>query len=167
MGRIGQAVARRAAGFRMTLHYHSRNPVPVHDSCGARYHRRFEDMLPHCHFLSINCASSAETRGMVNAAAIGRLPDGAIVVNAARGDIVDDDDLIAALKSGKLAAAGLDVFRNEPQIDPRYRQLENVFLLPHLGSATPATRSAMGHKCIDNLEAFFRGDRPGDLLTGE
>ncbi|RPH69317.1 MAG: D-glycerate dehydrogenase, partial [Hyphomicrobiales bacterium] len=88
-------------------------------------------------------------------------------VNAARGDIVDDDDLIAALKSGKLAAAGLDVFRNEPQIDPRYRQLENVFLLPHLGSATPATRSAMGHKCIDNLEAFFRGDRPGDLLTGE
>jgi glyoxylate reductase len=167
MGRIGQAVARRAAGFGMTLHYHSRNPVPVHDSCGARYHQRFEDMLPHCHFLSINCASSAETRGMVNAAAIDRLPSGAIVVNAARGDIVDDDDLIAALKSGKLAAAGLDVFRNEPQIDPRYRQLENVFLLPHLGSATPATRSAMGHKCIDNLEAFFRGDRPGDLLTGE
>jgi glyoxylate reductase len=167
MGRIGQAVARRAAGFGMTLHYHSRNPVPVHDSCGARYHQRFEDMLPLCHFLSINCASSAETRGMVNAAAIDRLPSGAIVVNAARGDIVDDDDLIAALKSGKLAAAGLDVFRNEPQIDPRYRQLENVFLLPHLGSATPATRSAMGHKCIDNLEAFFRGDRPGDLLTGE
>jgi glyoxylate reductase len=124
-------------------------------------------MLPHCDFLSINCASTPETRGIVNAKTIAQLPDGAIVVNTARGDIVNDGDLIAALSSGKLAAAGLDVFKGEPNIDPRYRELENVFLLPHIGSATPGTRSAMGHKCIDNLEQFFRGEKPTDLLTGD
>ena len=167
MGRIGQAVARRAAGFGMSLHYHSRQAVAADVEHGARYHARFEDMLPHCHFLSINCASTAETRGIVNASAIARLPDGAIVVNSARGDIVDDEALITALQSGKLAAAGLDVFKGEPNIDPRYRELDNVFLLPHLGSATPATRSAMGHKALDNLEAFFGGSRPRDLLTGD
>jgi glyoxylate reductase len=167
MGRIGQAVARRATAFDMDMHYHSRQRVAVGLEHGARHHARFEDMLPHCDFLSINCASTAETRGILNAAAIAKLPDGAIVVNSARGDIVDDEALISALKSGKLAAAGLDVFKGEPNIDPRYRELDNVFLLPHLGSATPGTRSAMGHKCIDNLEAFFRGERPRDLLTGE
>lgn len=167
MGRIGQAVARRARGFGMKLHYHSRNPVAGADAQDARYHARLEDMLPHCDFLSINCASTAETRGIINARAISLLPGGAIVVNTARGDIVDDDALISALASGKLAAAGLDVFKGEPDIDPRYRGLENVFLLPHIGSATPGTRSAMAHKCIDNLEQFFRGERPTDLLTGD
>ena len=89
------------------------------------------------------------------------------MVNTARGDIVDDDALIAALTSGKLAAAGLDVFKGEPKIDPRYRSLDNVFMLPHIGSATPGTRSAMAHKCIDNLLQFFRGEKPTDLLTGD
>lgn len=168
MGRIGQAVAKRAAAFDMELHYHSRRRIAPDLEHGARYHGRFEDMLPHCDFLSINCASTPETRGIVNAEAIARLPAGAIVVNSARGDIVDDEALISALSSGKLAAAGLDVFKGEPNnIDPRYRDLDNVFLLPHLGSATPGTRSAMGHRCIDNLEAFFRGERPTDLLTGD
>lgn len=168
MGRIGQAVARRAAGFDMRIHYHSRHRLDPASEHGATYHGTFESMLPHCDFLSINCASTEETRGIVNAKHIGLLPDGAIVVNSARGDIVDDDALIGALISGKLAAAGLDVFTGEPtNIDPRYRTLDNVFLLPHLGSATPGTRSAMGHRCIDNLEAFFRGERPGDLLTGD
>ncbi len=165
MGRIGQAVAHRARAFGMEIHYHGRNPVAAEDAQGARYHATFEALLPHCDFLSINCASTMETRGMVNAQALALLPQGAIVVNTARGDIVDDDALIAALASGRVAAAGLDVFKGEPQIDPRYRSLENVFLLPHLGSATPGTRSAMGHKCIDNLEQFFRGERPTDLLT--
>ena len=167
MGRIGQAVARRAAGFGMELHYHSRKPVPASDEHGARYHARFEDMLPQCDFLSINCASTPETRGIINATTIAALPDGAIVVNTARGDIVDDESLIQALTSCKLAGAGLDVFKGEPRIDPRYRELDNVFLLPHIGSATPGTRSAMGHKCIDNLEQFFRGEKPTDLLTGD
>lgn len=167
MGRIGQAVARRARGFGMELYYHSRRPVAASDEHGARYHRHFEKMLPHCDFLSINCASTPETKGIINNKTLALLPDGAIVVNSARGDIVDDDALIAALKSGKLAAAGLDVYKGEPSIDPRYRSLDNVFLLPHIGSATPGTRSAMGHKCIDNLEAFFRGERVPDLLTGD
>ncbi len=167
MGRIGQAVARRAKGFGMDLHYHSRKAVAVSDEHGARYHLRFEDMLPHCDFLSINCASTPETKGIINQKSIALLPDGAVVVNSARGDIVEDGALIAALQSGKLAAAGLDVFKGEPDIDPRYRKLDNVFLLPHIGSATPGTRSAMGHKCIDNLEAFFRGERAPDLLTGD
>lgn len=167
MGRIGQAVARRTKGFGMELHYHSRKPVAPGDEEGARYHARFEDMLPVCDFLSINCASTPETRGIVNAKTIALLPENAIVVNSARGDIVDDDALIAALSSGKLAGAGLDVFKGEPKIDPRYRQLDNVFLLPHIGSATPGTRSAMGHKCIDNMLQFFAGQTPADLLTGD
>ena len=165
MGRIGQAVAKRASAFGMEIHYHSRRPVAEAD--GACYHATFEAMLPHCDFLSINCASTPETRGIVNAKTLALLPDGAIVVNTARGDIVDDEALIGALTSGKLAAAGLDVFKGEPNIDPRYRSLDNVFLLPHIGSATPGTRSAMAHKCIDNLAQFFRGERPTDLLTGD
>ena len=167
MGRIGQAVARRAEAFGMEIHYHSRKPVASGLAPGARYHARFEDMLVISDFLSINCASTPETRGIVNAAALALLPEGAIVVNTARGDIVDDDALIGALTSGRLAAAGLDVFKGEPKIDPRYRGLDNVFLLPHIGSATPGTRSAMAHKCIDNLAQFFRGERPIDLLTGD
>lgn len=167
MGRIGQAVAKRARAFGMELHYHSRRPVAAGDTDGARYHPAFEHMLPHCDFLSVNCASTEETRGIVNHKTIAMLPDGAIVVNTARGDIVDDEALITALSSGKLAAAGLDVFKGEPRIDPRYRGLDNVFLLPHIGSATPGTRSAMAHKCIDNLEQFFRGEKPTDLLTGD
>jgi glyoxylate reductase len=165
MGRIGQAVARRARGFGMTIHYHSRKPVAAEDALGATYHASFEALLPHSDFLSINCASTPETRGMVNNRALALLPDGAIVVNTARGDIVDDAALIDVLGSGRLAAAGLDVFKGEPAIEPRYRALDNVFLLPHIGSATPGTRSAMGHKCIDNLQQFFRGERPTDLLT--
>ncbi len=167
MGRIGQAVAHRAKGFGMQLHYHSRSAVGESDGHGARYHATFEAMLPHCDFLSINCASTPETRGILNARTIALLPENAIVVNSARGDIVDDDALIAALSSGRLAAAGLDVFKGEPNIDPRYRALDNVFLLPHIGSATPGTREAMGHKCIDNLLQFFAGLRPTDLLTGD
>ena len=124
-------------------------------------------MLPHCDFLSINCASTPETRGILNNRTIALMPENAIVVNSARGEIVDDDALIQALSSGRLAAAGLDVFQDEPMIEPRYRRLENVFLLPHIGSATPGTRSAMGHKCIDNLLQFFAGQRPTDLLTGD
>ncbi|MFT3986498.1 2-hydroxyacid dehydrogenase [Aestuariivirga sp.] len=167
LGRIGQAVARRAKGFGMELHYHSRNPVADDLASGARYHASFEGMLPFCDFLSINSASTPETRGIINERTIALLPPNAIIVNAARGDIVDDAALIAALKSGRLAAAGLDVFKGEPEINPGYRSLENVFLLPHLGSATPGTRSAMGHRALDNLDAFFRGDRPKDLLTGD
>jgi glyoxylate reductase len=166
MGRIGQAVARRARGFDMEIHYHNRTRLAPDLEQGAVFHARFDDMLPHCDFLSINCASTPETRGLLDAEAIARLPDGAVVVNSARGDIVDDEALIAALRSGKLAAAGLDVFRGEPNIDPRYRELDNAFLLPHLGSATLETRIAMGMRAVDNLQAHFSGRPPRDALQG-
>jgi lactate dehydrogenase-like 2-hydroxyacid dehydrogenase len=165
MGRIGQALARRARGFDMPIHYFNRKRLPPEHEMGAVYHPSLAAMLPNCDFLSINCASTPDTRGMIDATVFDRLPQGAIVVNTARGDIVNDDDLIAALKSGKLAAAGLDVFRNEPNIDPRFRELDNIFLLPHLGSATPDTRTAMGMRAVDNLEQFFRGQAPRDRLV--
>lgn len=165
MGRIGQAVAARARAFGMRIHYHNRKRLARELEQGARYHEDFAAMLPHCDFLSINCASTEETRGLINGETIAALPPGAVIVNTARGDIVDDDALISALRSGHVAAAGLDVFNGEPDIDPRYCELENVFLLPHLGSATPDTREAMGMRAADNLDAFFAGRRPGDALT--
>jgi len=157
MGRIGQAVARRARGFDMQIHYSNRRRLPTDLEQGAVFHANPTDMLGVCDFLSLNCPSSAETHHWLNAERIARLPDGAIVVNTARGAVVDDTALIAALKSGKLFAVGLDVFENEPNIHPDYRTLDNVFLLPHLGSATVETRNAMGFKALDNLDAFFAG----------
>jgi glyoxylate reductase len=165
MGRIGQAVARRARAFGMTIHYHNRAPVSTEQAGDATYHATVDAMLPHCDFLSINCAMTPETKNLINARTLAMLPKGAIVVNTARGGIVEDDALIAALKSGHIAAAGLDVFANEPNIDPRYRSLENVFLLPHLGSATLRTRANMALKAFANLVAFDEGKRPPDALT--
>jgi lactate dehydrogenase-like 2-hydroxyacid dehydrogenase len=167
MGRIGQAVARRAQGFGMQIAYHNRRPVAPALEHGARYFASLHDMLPGCDFLSINCASTPETRGLINAKTLALMPRGSILVNSARGDIVDDEAVIAALASGQLAAAGLDVFKGEPDINPRYRDFDNVFMLPHLGSATPNTRIAMGMRAVDNLDMFFRGERPRDLLTGD
>jgi glyoxylate reductase len=164
MGRIGQAVAKRARAFDMTIHYHGRSRLAPHLEQGAVFHAHLADMLPHCDFLSVHCASTSETRGLINERTLALLPTDAIVINTSRGDVVDDDALISALQSGKLAAAGLDVFRGEPKIDPRYRTLSNAFLLPHLGSATRQTRSGMGMRALDNLEAFFAGRTPGDLL---
>jgi lactate dehydrogenase-like 2-hydroxyacid dehydrogenase len=157
MGRIGQAVAKRARAFDMTIHYHNRSRLSADLEQGAIFHASAEDMLPHCDFLSINAPSSPETNGFLDARRIALLPDGAIVVNTARGPLVDDEALIAALKSGKLAAAGLDVYTGEPRINPGYRGIKSAFLLPHLGSATTETRNAMGFKALDNLDAFFAG----------
>ncbi len=165
MGRIGRAVAKRARTFGLEIHYHKRRRLSPGEEEGAVYHGTLEDMLPVSDFLLIACASTPETRRRINRDTLSLLPRGAILVNIARGDIVDDDALIEALRSGRLAAAGLDVFNNEPDMDPRYRELENLFALPHLGSATPDTRRAMGMRAVDNLEAFFAGDRPRDALT--
>lgn len=157
MGRIGQAVAKRARGFDMEIHYYNRRQLPADQEYGATYHDSIEGLLPHCDFLSLHCPSTPETRGMVNSDFISKLPDGAIIVNTARGDVVNDQDLIAALESGKLTAAGLDVFAGEPNIEPAYRDLKNTFLLPHLGSATVETRNAMGFRALDNIDAFIAG----------
>jgi lactate dehydrogenase-like 2-hydroxyacid dehydrogenase len=165
MGRVGQVIARRARGLDMELHYHNRRPVAPQQDSGARYHERLEDMLPLCDFLSLNCPATPDTLDLMNAERLVLLPDRAILINTARGAIVDEAALIAALKSGKLAAAGLDVFKNEPDILPAFRELENTFLLPHIGSATKETRDAMGFRAVDNLDAFFAGREPGDRVA--
>ena len=165
MGRVGRVVARRARAFDMEIHYHNLRRLEPEAEAGARFHRTLEDLLPNCEFLSIHCPATPDTDGLLNAERIARLPKGAIVVNAARGSVVDDEALIAALKSGQLAAAGLDVYRGEPDIHPAYRELANTFLLPHIGSATRETRDAMGFRALDNLDAVFAGREPGDRVT--
>jgi len=165
MGRIGQALADRARAFRMTIHYSNRTRLPPDLEKGAIFHANPDDMLAHCDILSINAPMTAATRKWVNAERIAKLPKGAIVVNTARGGVVDDEALIAALKSRHLFAAGIDVFDGEPKIHQGYYGLENAFLLPHMGSATVETRNAMGFKALDNLEAFLlRGLAPPDLV---
>ena len=164
-GRVGRVVARRARGFDMKIHYHNRHRVSSELEEGAVYHKSPEELMPHCDFLALHCVATPETAKLLNAERIALLPDGAIVVNAARGVVIDDDALIAALKSGKLAAAGLDVYNNEPDIHPEYRQLPNVFLMPHIGSATKETRDAMGFRALDNLDAIFAGREPRDRVA--
>ena len=165
MGRIGQAVARRARAFGMTIHYSNRKRLPAELEQGAIFHADPEAMLAVSDVLSLHFPATPETRHWLNAARIERLPPRAVVVNTARGSVVDDEALIAALKSGRIAAAGLDVFENEPNLHPGYRGLENAFLLPHLGSATVETRNAMGFKALDNLDAFFAGAEPPDRVV--
>jgi len=155
MGRIGQAVARRAKGFDMTIHYFNRNELPDGQSVGGIYHKSIESLLGASDFLSINCPLTPETYHLVDEKHINMMPDGAVVVNTARGPVIKDEDLITALKNGKIASAGLDVFEGEPNINPAYLKLDNIFLLPHIGSATIETRNAMGFKALDNLDAFF------------
>lgn len=165
MGRIGQAVAKRARAFDMTIHYANRHRLPPDLEQGAVFHADADTMLAHADFLSLHCPSTPETRGWLNAGRLDRLPSRAVVVNTARGNVVDDAALIAALASGRIAAAGLDVFEGEPNLNPAYRDLPNTFLLPHLGSATVETRDAMGFRAIDNLDAFFAGREPPDRVA--
>ena len=165
MGRIGRAVAKRARGFDMEIHYHNRSKIDPDLEQGAIFHESLEGLMAVSDFLSINCASTPETHNAINKKSLGLLPKGAVVANSARGDIIDDDAMIEALKSGHVAAGGFDVFRGEPDIDPRYRELENTFLLPHLGSATYETRNAMGMRALDNLDAYFAGNDPKDRVA--
>lgn len=165
MGRVGRVFAERARGFRMEIHYSNRRRLDPALEHGARYHATVEALLPHCQFLSIHCPATSETRGLLNAERLRLLPKGAVVVNTARGAIVDDEALIAALTSGHVAAAGLDVFNNEPTFHPDYRDLWNTFLLPHVGSATQETRDAMGFRALDNLDAIFAGRAPRDRVA--
>lgn len=157
MGRIGQAVARRAQGFDMQIHYHNRRKIEAPGLENAIYHETKDSFLPACDFLSINCPLSAETKYFVNDDSISRMPDRTVIVNTARGGVVEDAALIRGLKSGKVGAAGLDVFENEPALNKDYLELDNLFVLPHIGSATDETRDAMGFMCLDNLDAFFAG----------
>ncbi|MFT5657337.1 MAG: lactate dehydrogenase-like 2-hydroxyacid dehydrogenase [Gammaproteobacteria bacterium] len=166
MGRVGQVVARRARGFDMTIHYHNRQPVEAENASGAIYHATIESLLAEIDVLSIHCPASEQTRGLLNSQRIAALSGNAIVVNTSRGAVIDDDALVDALKTGRIAAAGLDVYNGEPDnIHPGYTQLDNVFLLPHIGSATHETRDAMGFRAIENLLAIFNGQEPGDRVA--
>jgi lactate dehydrogenase-like 2-hydroxyacid dehydrogenase len=165
MGRIGRAVAKRARAFDMEIHYSNRSRLSPDLEQGAIFHQDPEDMLPQADFLSINCPSTPETHHFLNTDRIAKLPDGAVVVNTARGDIVDDEALIAAAKSGKVSGVGLDVYEGEPNFHEGYLSLPNAFLLPHIGSATIDTRDAMGFRALDNLDAIFAGKDAQDQLT--
>jgi lactate dehydrogenase-like 2-hydroxyacid dehydrogenase len=165
MGRVGQVTARRARGFRMRIHYHNRRRVPAEIEQGAVYHERLETLLAACDVLSLHCPATPATRDLLDAERIRLLRPGVIVVNSARGALIDDEALQEALRSGHVAAAGLDVFNGEPDIHPGHRELDNTFLLPHIGSATRETRDAMGFRALDNLDAIFAGREPGDRVA--
>jgi lactate dehydrogenase-like 2-hydroxyacid dehydrogenase len=159
MGRIGRTVARRARGFEMNVHYRNRSRLAPDLEDNAVYFNDIEGFLAASEFLILCAPSTPDTQGFINQDTISKLPDGAIIVNIARGDLVDDDALIEALKSGKIAAAGLDVFNGEPaNIDRRYFKLPNVFMVPHIGSAARNARIGMGMMLLDGFEALRAGD---------
>jgi hydroxypyruvate reductase len=167
MGRIGRAVAQRARGFDMTVLYHARRRLPPEQERGATYFADLHAMLPHCDFLSLHAPGGAATNRIIDAKALTLLPDGAVLVNVSRGSLVDEDALFEALTSGKLFAAGLDVFRDEPEFDMRFAGLENVVLSPHVGSASRETRNAMGFRALDNIAAVLNGLPAINPLWGE
>lgn len=164
MGRIGAAVAARARTFGMRIHYCNRHRLPADAERDAVYHADPEALLAEADVLSLHCPSTPATRGFLDGGRIEQLPPGAIVINTARGEIVDDEALIDALASGRVAAAGLDVYAGEPDVHPGYLSLPNAFLLPHMGSSTEEARRAMGDKALDNLDAFFAGETPPDRV---
>ncbi len=164
MGRIGRGVAQRARAFGMAIHYHNRSRLTSDPEQGATYHATAEALLEQSDVLCLCAPNGGGLDGFLDTARIALLPPEAIVINLSRGDIVDDDALIAALASGRLFAAGLDVFRGEPAIDPRYATMPNVFLTPHIGSATIETRDAMGMLLVEGIDALARGETPSNRL---
>lgn len=165
MGRIGRAIAVRARAFGLQIHYHNRSRLDAAQEEGARYHATLDGLLAASDILMVAAPGAPALRGTFDAERLALLPEGAVVVNISRGDLIDDAALIAALQSGRVRGAGLDVFANEPNVHPGYRALDNVFLSPHLGSATHETRDAMGWLLIRGIEALARGETPDNLLS--
>jgi lactate dehydrogenase-like 2-hydroxyacid dehydrogenase len=164
MGRIGQAVARRAKGFGMKIHYSDPHQLPEEMAGDAIFHADPVELLKVSQFLSLNAPETPATHHFLNATTISLLPQGAIVVNTARGGLIKDEDLIEALKIGRITAAGLDVYEGEPKLNPGYIGLKNTFLLPHIGSATIESRTNMGMVALDNIDAVLNG-RPATSLA--
>jgi len=162
MGRIGRAVADRARAFRMPILYHNRTRLSADLEGGARYFASLEEMLPHCQVLSLNLPGGQGV--LMTAERFAMLPKGALFINSARGSLVDEDALLTALKSGQIGAAGLDVFQREPNFDTRLNEVENTFLLPHIGSATIETRTAMASLAIDGIAAVLAGQPPDNTV---
>ena len=155
MGRIGRDIAKKARAFNMNVVYHNRKRLEQNLENNAEYYSSVNEMVKICDFISINCPGSKDSRQILNKEVISLMKESAIVINTSRGDNVDDDALIEALKNKKIYGAGLDVFNNEPDLDKRYLELENCILLPHIGSASKSTREEMGTQAVENLEAFF------------
>ena len=169
MGRIGQAVAQRARGFGISIHYHNRRRLhpEVEKELEASYWESLDQMLAHMDLISVNCPQTSETHHLLNAERLDKLQAHAVIVNTARGAIIDEAALAERLTAGTIAGAGLDVYENEPAIHPRLLALDNVVLSPHLGSATHEGRIAMGEKVIINIKAFSDGHVvPDRVLVG-
>jgi glyoxylate reductase len=168
MGRIGTALARRARGFGLSVHYHNRRPVPedVETALEATYWESLDQMLAHMDVVSVNCPHTPATYHLLSARRLRLLQPHTILVNTARGEIVDEEALMGLLETRAIAGAGLDVFEHEPAVDPRLRALDNVVLLPHMGSATIEGRIAMGERVIINIKTFADGHRPPDRVIG-
>jgi glyoxylate reductase len=168
MGRIGMALARRAKGFGLSVHYHNRRPAPaeIENALEATYWESLDQMLAHMDIVSVNCPHTPATYHLLSARRLRLLQPQAILVNTARGEIVDEEELLRLLEIRAIAGAGLDVFEHEPAIDPRLCALDNVVLLPHMGSATIEGRLAMGEKVIINIKTFADGHRPPDRVLG-
>ena len=169
MGRIGQAVAHRARAFGLEIAYHNRKRLPeaVERIFQARWVESLDDLMGEADILSLHCPAGPDTHHMIDARRIGLMKDGSCLINTARGDLVEQEALVAALESGKLAGAGLDVYPDEPNVDPRLIRHPNVMTLPHIGSATREGREESGLKVIANIRMWVDGHRPPDqVLTG-
>ncbi|MBK20606.1 MAG: D-glycerate dehydrogenase [Rhodospirillaceae bacterium] len=166
MGRIGQAVAKRARAFDIQIHYHNRRRVheDIEADLEATYWKSLDQMLAHMDLVSINCPQTPETHHLLNAQRLDLLQSHAVIVNTARGGIIDEAALAERLESGAIAGAGLDVYENEPEIHPKLIELDNVVLAPHLGSATHEGRLAMGKKVVINIQTFLDGRTPPDRI---
>jgi lactate dehydrogenase-like 2-hydroxyacid dehydrogenase len=164
MGGVGRAFACKARGVDMEIHYHNRRRLTAEEEAGATYHADLDALLAVSDFLSLHCPATPETIGFMNAARLAQMPKGCVIVNTARGSLVDEAALLDALSSGHVGAAGLDCFVTEPGGNPAFAAHDNVMMMPHVGSATVATRDAMGFKALDNLDHFFRGETPPDQL---
>ncbi len=159
MGRIGRAVAKLARAFGMIIHYHNRSKLSSKLEMGAIYHDNIKSLFSVSDILSINCPATKETENIINAESLEYFPTGAIITNSARGDMIDDEAMINALSRRKIYALGLDVYKGEPKLNPGYLNIKDVFILPHLGSATKQTRTAMANLAINNLDEFFKTGR--------
>ena len=159
MGRIGRAVAKRAKAFGMEIHYHNRSKLNQDLEAGATYHDNIQSLFSTSDILSINCPVTKETKKIINKKTLKFFSKEAIIINSARGDMIDDDAMVEALKDKRIFALGLDVYNGEPNIHPGYLEHQNVFILPHLGSATKKTRIDMADLAINNIEEFFKSGK--------
>lgn len=167
MGRIGQAVARRAQAFGMQIHYHNRTPVHagIADDLEATYWESLDQMIARMDVISVNCPHTPATYHLMNARRMKLMKPSAVIVNTSRGEVIDENALTRMLRAGELRGAGLDVFEHGTEINPRLRALENVVLLPHMGSATEEGRIEMGEKVLLNIKTFDDGHRPPDQVV--